>query len=77
MSSDTKIKALSKKLESKRKALGLTQVEVADLAGVSARFMYDLERGKPSMSLEKFLAVATTLGLELELKLAGRQYSEN
>ena len=68
MSSKTKIKALSNKLESKRKALGLTQVEVADLAGVSARFMYDLERGKPSMSLEKFLAVVTTLGLELELK---------
>lgn len=61
---------LSKSLETRRKSLGLSQIELANLAGVSARFMYDLESGKKSVSLDKFLAVAKVLGYELELTVA-------
>jgi HTH-type transcriptional regulator/antitoxin HipB len=61
---------LSTSLEARRKSLGLSQIELANLAGVSARFMYDLESGKKSVSLDKFLAVANVLGYELELTVA-------
>lgn len=61
---------ISRSLEARRRALGLSQNELANLAGVSVRFMYDLESGKKSVSLDKFLAVATVLGYELELKVA-------
>jgi y4mF family transcriptional regulator len=56
-------------IEARRKALGLSQVELANLAEVSPRFMYDLENGKKTISLDKFLAVAKVLGYELELRI--------
>lgn len=56
-------------LEARRKSLGLSQVELASLAEVSPRFMYELEKGKKTMSLDKFLAVAQVLGYDLELRI--------
>lgn len=60
---------LSRAIEARRKALNLSQVELANLAEVSPRFMYDLEKGKKTMSLDKFLAVAKVLGFEIELRV--------
>jgi y4mF family transcriptional regulator len=54
----------------RRKSLGMTQGELADLAGVSQRFIYDLERGKASVALDRVLAVLATLGLRINLELA-------
>ncbi len=70
MDIEKKVLHLANALEARRKSLGLSQVELAGLAGVSARFMYDLENGKKSVSLEKVLAVATVLGFEIEFKVA-------
>jgi y4mF family transcriptional regulator len=52
----------------RRKQLGLRQDELADLAGVSERFVYALESGKKSVQLDKLLAVLSALGLHLELR---------
>lgn len=48
----------------RRKHLGLTQADVADLAGVSVRFLRELEKGKQSVQLDSVLAVLEVLGLE-------------
>jgi HTH-type transcriptional regulator/antitoxin HipB len=58
-------------LKSRRRALGLRQEEVADLAGVSERFVYALENGKQSAQLDKVLSVLSALGLHLELRRGG------
>lgn len=55
-------------LKARRKQLGLTQRDLAELAGVSLRFIHDLENGKPTVQLEKVMTVATTLGYELTLQ---------
>jgi len=52
----------------RRRDLGLRQDELADLAGVSERFVYALENGKRSVQLDKVLAVLRALGLHLELR---------
>ncbi len=57
-------------VQSRRKSLGVTQSQLADLAGVSPKFVYDLEKGKPSVSLDRVLLVITALGLEFKLELA-------
>lgn len=57
-------------IKRRRKSLRLTQAELADLAGVSSRFVFDLENGKPSVSLEKTQLVASALGLELRFEVA-------
>lgn len=48
-----------------RKAAGLTQVELADRAGVGLRFIRELEQGKPTVRLDKVKQVLDLLGYEL------------
>jgi HTH-type transcriptional regulator/antitoxin HipB len=55
-------------LRLRRQHLGLRQAELADLAGVSERFVFALENGKKSVQLDKVLAVLAALGLHLELR---------
>jgi y4mF family transcriptional regulator len=58
----------------RREALGLRQEELADLAGCSARFVHDLEAGKPTAQLDKVLDVLESLGLHLAVvEGAGRR----
>lgn len=48
-----------------RKAQGLTQAELALAAGVSLRFVSELERGKPGASIELALRIANLLNVRL------------
>ena len=48
-----------------RKKAALDQETTADLVGVGARFLGELERGKPSVRLELVLKVLERLGLEV------------
>lgn len=45
-----------------RKALALTQPQLALAAGVGVRFIVELEAGKPSLRLETLLKVLHALG---------------
>jgi HTH-type transcriptional regulator / antitoxin HipB len=51
----------------RRVSLQLRQDELADLAGVSERFVYALENGKRTVQLDKVIAVLSALGLHLEV----------
>lgn len=51
----------------RRQELGLSQVELGDLAGVSYRIVHNIESGRTATSLERTLAVLDTLGLHLAL----------
>lgn len=59
----------------RRRALGLRQQDLAELAGVSIRFVGELEHGKQTARLDKLQAVLDVLGLTIELKLRVRQDS--
>ena len=50
-----------------RRALKLRQAELAAAAGVGVRFLIDLEAGKPTVQLDKTLAVLNALGLDCVL----------
>ncbi len=56
---------LAAMVRSRRKELGLTQEELARYAGCGLAFMYDLEKGKPSVRFDKVLDVLRVLGLQL------------
>lgn len=66
---------LTTTLRDRRRALGLRQSELAELAGVSTRFIGELEGGKQTVRLDKLQAVLDVLGLTIELKLRVRQQS--
>lgn len=48
-----------------RLAQGLRQDQLAAAAGVGVRFLVELEGGKPTVRLDKVLAVLNALGLRL------------
>lgn len=48
-----------------RKAIGLTQRDLALAIGTGERFIVDLEAGKPTAQLGKALAAAKAVGLKL------------
>ena len=54
-------------IRNRRKSLGLTQQELARLAGCGLAFLYELESGKSTVRLDKLLGVLGVLGLELSL----------
>ncbi len=60
--------AWAEEVRRRRLELGLRQDELAALAGVSTRFVHTLEQGKPTVRLDKVLAVLGQLGLDLVLE---------
>ena len=61
------VRDLGAALRVTRKALGLTQADLALAAGVGLRFVVDLESGKPTVRLERVLRVIDALGGTLQL----------
>jgi len=51
-----------------RKAAGLTQAELAKLAGVGKTVVFDLEHGKQSVRLDTLIAVLKPLNIKLSLE---------
>jgi y4mF family transcriptional regulator len=58
---------LAATVQRRRRELGLRQDELAELASCSTRLVHTLENGKPTLRLDKLLAVLTVLGLELAI----------
>jgi HTH-type transcriptional regulator / antitoxin HipB len=58
---------LAVEVRTRRASLHLTQHDLAQLAGVSERFVRFVEQGKPSVQLDSLLSLLGTLGLELQL----------
>jgi len=56
---------LATTVAARRKQLGLRQQDLADLAGVSHRFVQALEGGKETVRLDKVAATLRALGLHL------------
>ena len=60
------IEALGSFVRTQRKERRLTQLEVAELADVSDRFLRELEHGKPTAEIGKVIEVLAVLGYDLE-----------
>jgi|688.fasta_scaffold330874_1 HTH-type transcriptional regulator/antitoxin HipB len=60
------IEDLADLVRDQRKALGMTQVELAGACGLGPRFIGDIERAKPTCEIGKTLRVLTMLGIEIQ-----------
>lgn len=58
-------------VRARRRDLGLTQTEVAELADVAVRTVHAVEAGKATLRLDALLAVLSALGLQLTLQRTG------
>lgn len=64
-------KAFGAAVRTYRKRHGATQIQLAAIANTGARFIGDLENGKPSVQLDKALRVAKILGIKIETPETG------
>jgi len=65
--SSGEISAIASAVRAARRRHHLTQAQLAGLSGTGLRFISELERGKPSISLHKLLPVLAVLGLQLRV----------
>lgn len=61
--------SLGDRVRERRVSLHLSQQDLADLAGVSERFVRDAEHDKPTLRIDKLRAILAVLGLELCVNL--------
>jgi HTH-type transcriptional regulator / antitoxin HipB len=64
-SPDPAVVRLGAAVKKRRKLLGLTQEALARAAGCGLVFVYNLERGKPSLRLDKLLDILRVLGMDM------------
>ncbi len=63
----TSTNAIGEVIRNTRKKQGLSQEELAKIAGTGTRFISDLENGKQNINLGKTLLVLSALGLGIYL----------
>lgn len=61
-------KSLGAAIRERRKELNYTQAFLSEFTGLSVSFISDLERGKPTVEIEKTLLLINLLGLDLNLE---------
>ena len=57
------IEEIGRLVQAERKRQGVTQLQLAGIAGTGIRFISDLENGKGTIQVQKLLKVIQTLGL--------------
>lgn len=59
------MKTLGMQIKERRKALKITQKELADLAGISINTVVAAERGQGDPKISTYIAICNVLGLKL------------
>jgi HTH-type transcriptional regulator / antitoxin HipB len=65
------IRDLTAAVRGRRKDLNMNQAELAERAGVSRKWIYEFEAGKPTAEFGLLLRVLDALGFDLELTPRG------
>ena len=63
------IQELGKEIKARRKTLGITQQDLADLAGVNINTVIRIEGAKINPTIEVVSAIADVLGMELRIEI--------
>lgn len=63
------MKTLGMQIKERRKALKITQKELADSAGISINTVVAAERGQGDPKISTYLAICNVLGLKLIVQL--------
>ncbi len=60
---------LGRTIQQRRKALRITQPNLAELAGISVNSLYKIERGGSNPTLDMIEKIVRVLGLEVKLEV--------
>lgn len=76
METTSTTKTLAQAIRKRRKALGLTQEDLARLAECGSVLVNQIEAGKATARLDKLLNIMTVLGLEFVIRSGSRGITE-
>ena len=63
------LSTLGNSIKERRKALGITQPDLAELTSISINTIYKIERGQANPSMQVLNRLLTVLGMELTLQV--------
>lgn len=72
-----KISDIAKTIKTFRKKSGLSQTDLAKLAGVGKTVVFDIEKGKETVQLNTLLKILEVLNIKLSLQTPFTQTTEN
>lgn len=70
------LKNISSFIKERRKRAGLTQIQLAERAGVGLRFLRELEQGKETVQLNKVNEVLIFFGFQLGIEKMRREEND-
>lgn len=62
------IKLIGKIIRYHRKIAGLSQIQLAELAGIGKTSVFDIEKGKESVQLNTLFSIMNVLNISIELQ---------
>ena len=63
-----KIKDIGSEIKKRRKYLGITQIDLAEITSISRRSLQYIESGKMNPSIEQLEKILEALGLEINIR---------
>ena len=67
---------IGERLRKRRKEMGLTQKEAADLLGISTTYYGEIERGVRKITVDRVLSIYEGMGLEPTYLLTGEELTD-
>lgn len=67
------LKAIGSRIKAERKNLGLTQEKLSELINVTPHYIYEIERGMKSMSVETLILLSEKMELSADYILFGNR----
>lgn len=64
---------MGKRIEDLREKRGITRERLAEISGISTKFLYEVERGKKGLSAETLLKITSALSCSSDYILRGEK----
>ena len=67
MTTDERVVAFGKRVREMRKAKGISQEKLAEMAGIDRSYMGNIERGEKNITLKKIYEICDALQIDIKL----------
>ena len=67
MTTDERMVAFGKRVREVRKAKGLSQEKLAEMAGIDRSYMGNIERGEKNITLKKIYEICDALDIDIKI----------
>lgn len=74
---ESELQAIGKRIQIRRKQLGYTQEQLADLMNVSIQMVSNLERGNKAIRIENLIRLSQILDISTDYILTGKQSADD